>query len=755
MPASTNLGIALATSGFIALWMPIVQSGSPAETGAEENTMATGIIDTHQLDPEEKARLYDGHGPEALLAVTRVLLEPGPSPILLLAGAPGCGRTGLLEAAAFSAGGANAAGGPISVLPLDLDGYEEAGDLSRFAEIQIARRWELDEATREFLRQGVLPLLQFIPVSCAGAALVSLLLRLEDPAAAWRELPGATTDARPALSALLGRQSRGGRLVLHALDSDALNDPLRRWLLDETRKNPALVLALSCSPADVDERVAPRAGRVRVDLQPLPAGGLLEPVQDLLHDLELEIADRLQRFLDLAALCGQNVPAEILFHHLELDEEQREEILDRIDEDLVENEALQLFVDHQYGHPSFPGLLTYAFLSPRINHALLEPVPAAKREQISGELLELLNRSVPLHSRGMTLLRLSLAGNLQADEARRFFQRELRVWIGEGEVADLTAELMQSGLGAGDLLATAQQTAAHWPAHYRVAFLDAARTRSGELSPAERVELRNLRAEALRESQRLPEAVEEARLSLSEARAVHGPEHPTAIRALNLLGILQRESGSPQEARESLEQALALHQDERGRDPKNPEKEDENLAWILANLGITLRDLGEREAALERLERALALHRQILGEVHPAVASDLSNLASLERELGRPEKALDYLRPVVDIVRSLHGDVHPETGRALTNVAGLLREMGETKAARLHVEAALHIDRQAFGDAHPQVVADLNNLAILERESGEPDAARGHFEQALAIAQGVFGDDHPLTMQLRQGLSGE
>jgi len=711
----------------------------------------SGLIDTHQLSPEEKVRLYDGHGPEALLAVTRVLLEPGPSPVLLLAGPPGCGRTGLLEAAAFSAGDAGGAGEAISVLPLDLDGYEEGTDLSRFAEVQIARRWELDEATREFLRQGVLPLLQFIPVSSAGAALVSLLLRLEDPAAAWRELPGATTDARPALSALLGRQSRGGRLVLHVLDSDALNDPLRRWLLDETRKNPALVLALSCSPADVDERVAPRAGRVRVDLQPLPAGGLLEPVQDLLHDLDLEIADRLQRFLDLAALCGQNIPAEILFHHLELDEEQREEILDRIDEDLVENEALQLFVDHQYGHPSFPGLLTYAFLSPRINHALLEPVPAAKREQLSGELLELLNRSVPLHSRGMTLLRLSLAKNLQADEARRFFQRELRVWIGEGEVADLTAELMQSGLGAGDLLATAQQTAAHWPAHYRVAFLDAARTRSGELSPAERVELRNLRAEALRESQRLPEAVEETRLALSEARAVHGPEHPTVIRALNLLGILLREAGSPQEAREPLEQALALHQEERGA---GQEKEDENLAWILANLGITLRDLGERETALAHLERALALHRKILGEDHPAVASDLSNLASLEREMGRPERALEYLRPVVDIVRHIHGDVHPETSRALTNVAGLLRELGETKAAQLHVEAALQIDRQAFGDAHPQVVADLNNLAILERESGELDAARGHFEQALAIAQGVFGDDHPLTMQLRQGLAG-
>ena len=720
--------------------------------------MANGLHRTHQLTPEEKVRLHDGHAPEALAAIARVLAAPGPSPVLVLAGPPGCGRTGLLEAAALRVGGANGtsgAGGPIPVLPLDLDGYEEGTGLSRFAEIQIARRWELDEAAREALRERSLPLLQFVHPSLAGAALVSLLLRQDDPAAVWKELPAAATDARPALSAFLARLARpgrgpdrdGGRLILHAVASDQLNDPLRRWLLDETRQNPALVLALSCAAADEDERVAPRTGRVRVDLQPLPAGGLLDAVHEALHRLDLETADRLQRFLDLAALCGDNVPAEILFHHLGLDEEQREEILDLIDEELVENPHLRLFVDHQYGHPSFPGLLTYAPLSRRIVHALLEPVPAAKREQLAGELLELFNQSVPLHTRGMTLLRLSLAGYLQADEARRFFQRELRVWIGEGEVTDLTAELVGSETAAGELLGIVRQTAPHWPAHYRLAFLDAAG--AGDLSAADRVELHNLRAEALREGRRLPEALGEARLALDAARAVHGAEHPAAIRGLNLLGILLRESGSPQEARAPLEQALVLHGTGKGTD-----KEDENLAWILANLGMTLRDLGDREPAREHLERALALHRRLLGEVHPAVVSDLTNLATLEREMGRPEAALEHLRPILDIVRSLYGDVHPETGRALTNVAGLLRELGETNAARLHVEAALQIDRQAFGETHPQVAADLNNLAVLDREAGEPEAAREHFEQALAIAQGSFGDDHPLTVQLRQGLAG-
>jgi tetratricopeptide (TPR) repeat protein len=702
--------------------------------------MATASIDIHRLAPEEKIRLYNDHAPEALATIARILTAPGPSPVLVLAGPAGCGRTGLLEAAVQRAGGG-------TVLPLDLDGYEEGGDLGRFAEVQIARRWELDEPARETLRQKALPLLQFVPHSSAGAVLISLLLRQDDPAAAWRELPGAATDARPALSVLL---SRGRRLVLHVLSSDALNDPLRRWLLDETRKTPGLTLALSCSQADSDERVAPRAERRRrIDLQPLPAGGLLDPVHELFHGLELETADRLQRFLDLAALCGPNVPPEVLFQHLELDEEQKEAILDLVDEELVENEDLRLFLDHQYGHPSFPGLLTYAFLSPRINHALLEPVPEAKRQRMAGELLEFLNRSVPLHTRGMTLLRLSLAGYLPDDEARRFFQRELRVWIGEGEVGDLTAELMAS-LAAGqvtvhDLLATAQQTAPHWPAHYRLAFLDAARARSGDLSPAERVELHNLRTEALRDVQRLPEAVEDARLALADARAVHGPEHPTAVRAMNLLGILLRETGNPAEARDYLKEALDIH----GRGGQ----EDDNLANILANLGLIERDLGNREAARDHLERALAIHRQTFGDAHPILANDLNNLAILEQELGRPERALEHLQPVVDIVRQLYGDLHPETSRALTNVAGLLRNLGQTNAARLHIDAALQVDRQVFGESHPQVAADLNNLAVLERELGDAETARAHFEEALAIAQATFGEEHALTAQLRHSLT--
>ena len=115
-----------------------------------------GLDEMLNLSPAEKYRLHGEHSPAALAAVERLLAAPGPSPVLVLAGEPGCGRTGLLEAAAYGAG---QTGRKILVLPLDLDGYEEGMDLNRFTEIQIARRWELDETARTALGAAVSPLL--------------------------------------------------------------------------------------------------------------------------------------------------------------------------------------------------------------------------------------------------------------------------------------------------------------------------------------------------------------------------------------------------------------------------------------------------------------------------------------------------------------------------------------------------------------------------------------------------------------------
>ncbi|HEV2846535.1 MAG TPA: tetratricopeptide repeat protein, partial [Thermoanaerobaculia bacterium] len=409
----------------------------------------------------------------------------------------------------------------------------------------------------------------------------------------------------------------------------------------------------------------------------------------------------------------------------------------------------RLFADHQFAHPSFPGLQTYSFLSPRFNHALLQPIPEDKRQRLATELLDFMDRSVPLHTRGMALLRLSLAGHAADAERRLGYLRDLRIWISENEVDDLADELAtdirEGTLAAGDLFQRAREAEGRWPPHVRLALVEAVARETEGFAPGAITQLSLLRAETLREVGRKDEALQQARQALEHAREAHGAEHLSVAAALNMVGILEREGGDLQQAREHLEQALAIQN--RDADPRN-------LSSILANLGLALRDLGEREEARGHLLRALELHRQIFGDFHPAVASDLNNLAMLAREMGDNQQALDFLRPVVDILRRIYGDVHPYTSQALTNVAGALRETGDADSARVHLEAALQIDSQVFGEHHPQVIADLNNLAVIERELGNTEVARERFEEALGMAETALGGEHPLTVQLRRALGG-
>ncbi|HEX6899186.1 MAG TPA: tetratricopeptide repeat protein [Thermoanaerobaculia bacterium] len=679
------------------------------------------------------------HAPEALAEIRKVLSFPGPYPVLILSGEPGCGRTGLLAAAARN---------DARVLPLDLDGYEEGLDLGRFAAHQLSKRGDLDDHGRERLARGIEPLLGHLEPSFAAAAVISLLLRLDDAAAVAWDLTSGPTDGRRALSAFLERLTRDHVVILHALASPLLTDPLRALLLAEARERSGLLLAISCSPKESDGFVAPRTERrLRLELQPLPTEEMHERLQDLVNELELEHSDRLQRFLDLAALCGENVPAGVLFHHLELDEERQEDLVDLLDEELVESEDLRLFVDHQFGHPSFPGLQVYSFLSPRFNRALLEPLTEDKRQRLAVEFLDFVDRSVPLHTRGMALLRLSLAEHAGDDERRLGYLRDLRIWIGEDEVNDLAdelaADIREGTLAAGDLFHRAREAEGRWPPHVRLALAEAVARESAGFAPGAITQLRLLRAETLREVGRRDDAVAEARRALEHAREAHGEDHLAVAAALNMVGILEREVGDLQAAREHLERALAIQK--REPDPRN-------LSSILANLGLVLADSGESAAARDHLLQALDLHRQIFGDVHPAVASDLSNLATIARQMGDLQQNLDYLRPIVDILRRLYGDVHPYTSQAMTNVAGALRELGDAEGARMHLEAALQIDSQVFGELHPQVIADLNNLAVVEREMGNAEAARARFAEALEMAEGTLGDEHPLTAQLRRAL---
>jgi tetratricopeptide (TPR) repeat protein len=335
--------------------------------------------------------------------------------------------------------------------------------------------------------------------------------------------------------------------------------------------------------------------------------------------VDLQAADHLGRFLDLAALCGRNVPCDLLMAHLEVTTEEREELLDLIDEGLVGEENGRLFFDHQYGHPSFAGLLVYSFLSPALNQNLLEHVPRDKRKRLASELLTFVRQRVPIATRGLARLFLSLAEHSGGAEEREPFLRMLGWWVSPEDADRLTA-IVAGDLAAGkvtpeSVLELADRSAGIWPPPHRLALL-AALAAAGTSRAAE-ADAHYLRAGLLRETGQPEEALREARLALAAAAEVHGPSSASCGAILTLTGVLAG-------------------------------------------------DLGDFDRARADFQQSLEVHREVFGDPHPSVAASLANLAALHRHLGDLERARELFEQAHGIARQTQGDDHPFT-QALQN----------------------------------------------------------------------------------------
>ena len=78
-----------------------------------------------------------------------------------------------------------------------------------------------------------------------------------------------------------------------------------------------------------------------------------------------------------------------------------------------------------------------------------------------------------------------------------------------------------------------------------------------------------------------------------------------------------------------------------------------------SHLGVLLREMGDLEAARESLEHGLALRERLLGPSHRQVADDLHELAVLYAALGESKRAGESFERALQMYRTTVGDGHP------------------------------------------------------------------------------------------------
>ncbi|HBL31299.1 MAG TPA: hypothetical protein DD490_31105 [Acidobacteria bacterium] len=255
---------------------------------------------------------------------------------------------------------------------------------------------------------------------------------------------------------------------------------------------------------------------------------------------------------------------------------------------------------------------------------------------------------------------------------------------------------------------------------------------------ADTLAVRLARARWLFETGRGPEAEQEARSLLADARAALGAEHPLTRQALGRLATILGEAGRWDEAVGLVRELIAIQTRLLGAADRETLQADNVLARLLVGQGR----FAEAETSARRAYEGL---RGLLGEAHPEALSAMNTLAGALFYQDKLTELEELARRGVAIRERTLGKEHPETLDAMNNLAQLLESTGRgAEAEALHRET-LEIRRRVLGPEHPRALDSLYGLAQVLRGRGDAAGAEALFAEVWQTRLRTLGKNHPDT----------
>ncbi len=224
----------------------------------------------------------------------------------------------------------------------------------------------------------------------------------------------------------------------------------------------------------------------------------------------------------------------------------------------------------------------------------------------------------------------------------------------------------------------------------------------------------------------------DAQAAVERALAASREKGPVVneARALAQLGLIARQPGDYERARDWYQQALVLFED------KEHHTDEELKVLIDASngLGTTYRQQGEFDQAKSAYQQALTLSRQhsnLSGEAE--ALNSLGVTAYYQRNLA---EALTYFQRALE-VRQTIGD-HVGEGKSLYSIGIVTVDLGDYAQAQENLFSALTI-LQATNNQWDEINV-LNYLGTLYQELGDLSTARTYLQRGLQLAQEI-GDE--------------
>lgn len=229
-----------------------------------------------------------------------------------------------------------------------------------------------------------------------------------------------------------------------------------------------------------------------------------------------------------------------------------------------------------------------------------------------------------------------------------------------------------------------------------------------------------------------------------ETAAAVSIEDPLVLATRRQLGLLDKDQGSLQSARDILQGVL----DARRR------TDDDTDALVSA-----MHELAQVESKLGEHARAIALQREALGVLQEANASAVSiavarnDLGSSLLRDGQSEAAIAEYQVAYDVLSAKQGPVHEDVALTASNLAIALRRVARYAEAEALLRQVVEADARIYAGDHPQAAQHLNNFGTLLYFRGRPLEARPVLTRAYAMNRTLLGESHEQTATSASNLS--
>jgi serine/threonine protein kinase/tetratricopeptide (TPR) repeat protein len=263
----------------------------------------------------------------------------------------------------------------------------------------------------------------------------------------------------------------------------------------------------------------------------------------------------------------------------------------------------------------------------------------------------------------------------------------------------------------------------------------------------ERYSAQTVLAAVLVECSRFEEALQQAHTATTGLVGQYGYSDPDTVRALSVLAIAQRESGSLSESESGLRAIIALCQ-------ASAKPDLVAIARARSNLGRCLRRRGDYVGAEEQYRAGLLLEHPALGAESVIVLGLKGNLATVLDDLRSSDAEAEALfRECLDAYKRKGIPDNRDAIGAASNFAIFLKNRNRLAEAEPFYRESRAATKRQFAPDHPRsLVADIN-LAQFLRAAKKPAEAVDILHNVIELASKKLPEAREFLVTATSGLA--